>query len=341
MTTTDPFCQRNEIQAGLPLGTAPGSTIGAEGCLVCSAAHLLAGLARGTSYTPYELNRLLVQLNGYENGNRLRYAALEALGPVRFREVRDYRARSFPVEDAALLRQCMENGGGVLVEVNFDPIHHPHDQQPHWLHLFELGGVELGEYGRGWAYDPWWGEPVDLIRYSLYDQDLDYAIWRVALFDYLRRLHVNTPPRIAKEQAVAILAGTPMAAESGDIYDLCLGSGVDPTYALAVPKKETNWGRAGVGEAPQRNAYALRDHGWGVGRDGPGGFSYYDSYLDAARDWLSLLTGTNGAPHYYFPRGYTTIEAITWIYAPPSENGTPEYSHQVRAMVEGWAGGKI
>ena len=151
-------------------------------------------------------------------------------------------------------------------------------------------------------------------------------------------MQVDVPPRISLNGADAILRGSPLEPYTAAIYDYAANAGIDPAYILAIARKETQLGREGVGRDPQRNAWALRDHSWGRGRDGPGGFSWYDSYLDAAKDVVDLLTdsGTRRGRALYFAAGLRTVEAITQVYAPPSENATAMYIRQIREVITAW-----
>ena len=123
-------------------------------------------------------------------------------------------------------------------------------------------------------------------------------------------MHVDVAPRISRDGAVEILRHTPLATDAGRIYDYAAAAGIDPAYILAIACKETQFGSAGVGREPQRNAWALRDHSWGRGQDLAGGFSWYDSYWDAARDVIDLLTdsGSREGRALYFKDGLRTVE---------------------------------
>lgn len=154
----------------------------------------------------------------------------------------------------------------------------------------------------------------------------------------MSEMRVDVAPRISRDGAVEILRGSPMGEYAGEIFDYAAHAGIDPAYILAIARKETSLGRDGVGRAPQCNAWALRDHGWGRGYDGAGGFSYYKSYLDAAHDVIDLLTdtGSRAGRRLYFQDGLRTVESITHRYAPPVENATATYIRQVREAIAAW-----
>jgi hypothetical protein len=180
--------QKNPLWSTRPLGTREGSTIGAEGCLLSCAARILSRSDRGRyCLDPWSLNRWLVAHNGYEDGNNLVYRALEEASgySLKFLERRDYSHRSFPLEDEAALIALLKEGGEVLVEVDFDPLERP-GQQEHWLCLSRIDPPDrfTQPYGRWLAYDPWVGDVVDVGNYyAPYGRGLDYAVWGLALYE--------------------------------------------------------------------------------------------------------------------------------------------------------------
>ncbi len=104
------------------------------------------------------------------------------------------------------------------------------------------------------------------------------------------------------------------------LYDLSVQSGIDDAYALAVFEKESSFGRYGAG---------FDDHALGniVCAGYPtcnGRFRWYPSWITGYEDFYQLVS------REYVARGLSTIEAITPVYAPSSENDTGLYIQQVR-----------
>ncbi len=183
MGTSDLFCQRNELHANRPLGTAPGSTIGVHGCLLCAAARMIS-VATGEESSPWDFNKALVTHNGYQDGNRLVFSALTRVEErILFLERRDYSTVPFPVEAQDGIQELLDRGGMALVQVDFDPLRQE-GLQPHWLQLVSIQPrARLAPYAAWLAYDPWYGEVLELGQhYSPYGRGLDYSIYALALY---------------------------------------------------------------------------------------------------------------------------------------------------------------
>ena len=115
-------------------------------------------------------------------------------------------------------------------------------------------------------------------------------------------------------------AGSPAAGTGQGLYDLSVQSGIDDAYALAVFQKESSFGRYGAG---------FEDHALGniVCAGYPtcnGRFRWYASWLAGYADFYQLIS------REYVSRGCSTVETITPVYAPSSENDTGLYIQQVR-----------
>jgi hypothetical protein len=179
----DRFWQKKEMWAGLRLGTRVGSTIGGEGCLVCSEARALTRRT-GVYIAPWELNKALVEIGGYVNGNDLRFAAITQLEPqLRFVDVLDFSGGPFSLADEAKLQQLWETGNyEFLVQVDFRLT--IAGLQQHWVHVDRIsdGPRRRSPYLEWYAYDPRWGEIVELERYTKPNRHLDYSIWRVVIY---------------------------------------------------------------------------------------------------------------------------------------------------------------
>ena len=115
-------------------------------------------------------------------------------------------------------------------------------------------------------------------------------------------------------------AGSPASGTGQGLYDLSVQSGIDDAYALAVFQKESSFGRYGAG---------FENHALGniVCAGYPtcnGRFRCYPTWLAGYEDFYQLIS------REYVARGLSTIEAITPVYAPSSENDTGLYTSQVR-----------
>jgi hypothetical protein len=115
-------------------------------------------------------------------------------------------------------------------------------------------------------------------------------------------------------------AGSPAAGTGQALYDLSVESGIDDAYALAVFGKESSFGRYGA---------AFENHALGniVCAGYPtcdGRFRWYPSWLAGYQDFYQLIS------REYVARSLSTVETITAVYAPSSENDTGLYIQQVR-----------
>ena len=118
---------------------------------------------------------------------------------------------------------------------------------------------------------------------------------------------------------VLSVAGSPAAGTGQSLYDLSRESGMDDAYALAVFEKESSFGKYGAG---------FENHALGniVCAGYPtcnGRFRWYPSWQDGYQDFYRLIR------QEYVARGLSTVETITPVYAPPSENDTGLYISQV------------
>lgn len=185
MTVTDPYSQRNPMWSGRPLGENTGLTIGAKGCLLCSAARMAAHMT-GVNWTPWELNRALVAVGGYVNRGDMVFAKLAEVTGLTFVRRDDYTDRLFTPADALAYEGELGNGAGILVKVDSEPF--IRDVQQHWVHLFEIDYHPTPGCGpfHGWiAYDPWYGEVVEMGQfYAPYRRHLDKPLWAVVVFTY-------------------------------------------------------------------------------------------------------------------------------------------------------------
>ncbi len=118
---------------------------------------------------------------------------------------------------------------------------------------------------------------------------------------------------------VLSVAGSPAAGTGQSLYDLSREFGIDDAYALAVFEKESSFGKYGAG---------FENHALGniVCAGYPtcnGRFRAYASWQDGYQDFYRLIS------QEYVARGLSTVETITPVYAPSSENDTGLYISQV------------
>jgi hypothetical protein len=150
-------------------------------------------------------------------------------------------------------------------------------------------------------------------------------------------LTFKAAPRISQESFAAILqrASSPAAPEAANLYTVITSYGLDPAVALAFFQHESSFCQAG--------ACANGDlHNWGMLRravkperaaGSVGGFVRYASWEDGTRDWCELIL------FRYVNRGLETIEKVIPIYAPSSDNNTPDvYINTIRRVVAAWSG---
>jgi len=118
-------------------------------------------------------------------------------------------------------------------------------------------------------------------------------------------------------------AGSPAAGTGQGLSDLSMQYHIDDAYALAVFEKESSFGSSGAG---------FEDHALGniVCAGYPtcnGRFRSYPSWEVGYDDFYRLIT------REYVARGLDTVETITPVYAPSSENNTGLYIQQVRTSL--------
>jgi hypothetical protein len=115
-------------------------------------------------------------------------------------------------------------------------------------------------------------------------------------------------------------ASSPAAGTGQGLYDLSVQSGIDDAYALAVFEKESSFGRYGAGF----DNHALGNIVCAGYPTCNGRFRWYPSWIAGYEDFYQLVS------REYVARGLSTIETITPVYAPSSENDTELYIQQVR-----------
>lgn len=145
--------QRDPRWKDIPLGTSQTTTIGSHGCTITAIA-MLAGL------TPDEVNRRLLQVQGYASTNLVIWSKIKEAIPWLDHEKRVY---SYNNEDVKL---AIEKYGGCLIEVDFDgKISTPRDQ--HWV-------VYKGDQK---MIDPWTGSEKPTSYYPIVE---GYSVIKVS-----------------------------------------------------------------------------------------------------------------------------------------------------------------
>jgi len=128
-------------------------------------------------------------------------------------------------------------------------------------------------------------------------------------------------------QRVLTDAQSPMAFDAQAIYRRIEAAGIDPNFALAIMRKESNF--ATDPQWAGRKADGTFTHNWGNLRCAGytrcyNGWRDYASWTEATDDWLRNLQQN------YLALGLTTVATIITKYAPPLDgNDTPGYIEQV------------
>jgi hypothetical protein len=118
-------------------------------------------------------------------------------------------------------------------------------------------------------------------------------------------------------------AGSPAAGTGQALSDLSRQYQIDDAYALAVFQKESSFGKSGAG-------FEDRALGNIVCAGYPtcnGRFRSYSSWEAGYEDFYLLIR------REYVARGLDTVETITPVYAPSTENNTGLYIQQVRTSL--------
>ena len=148
-------------------------------------------------------------------------------------------------------------------------------------------------------------------------------------------------PRISKAAFARVLvqAASPAATIAAELYDLCVGEGVDPAVALAFFGHESSYGTAGITKVYDTknwgNVRTPEDARLGqpISIPGRGSFVKYPTWQNGLLDWCHRLKGPK-----YAGSGLLTVESILPKYAPGSDGNSPaRYAQAVRAAVEDWS----
>lgn len=145
------FSQRDSSWANEELGTTPGATISAYGCLLTCFA--MKACYYGHDFTPLQLDSQFVSEGIFIQGDMLPDNALRQVLPEAvYRQ--SFNFQNVPA-DLSLLKQLSEDDYiTVTLEVDFD--HDPTDGiQTHFVELHSYDGQSLK------IYDPWYGSDDD------------------------------------------------------------------------------------------------------------------------------------------------------------------------------------
>ncbi len=122
---------------------------------------------------------------------------------------------------------------------------------------------------------------------------------------------------------VLLQAGSPAQGTGQALYDLSAQYRVDDAYALAVFEHESTFGLYGAGNVN----HALGNIVCAGYPTCHGNFRFYPTWADGYADFYRLIVNE------YFSRGLTTVQAITPVYAPASENDPAAYIQSVCASM--------
>jgi hypothetical protein len=118
-------------------------------------------------------------------------------------------------------------------------------------------------------------------------------------------------------------AGSPAVGTGQSLYDLSIQYGIDDAYALAVFNKESSLGKFGAGA----DNHSLGNIVCARYSTCNGRFRWYPDWQTGYADFYRLIKTE------YIARGLTTVDTITPVYAPPSENDTTGYEQAVKTAM--------
>jgi lysozyme len=145
------FSQKDPQWSNDRLGTS-NTTIGGFGCLVTATAMVLKYFCKDTD--PGKLNKDLIAVNGYENGNLMRYNSITTIYP----DIAIDWSKFITSPSNADIDECLEDDLPVIVQVDYTPSTPAIDQ--HWV-------VIVGRDAEGYkTIDPIDGKAGCLLRYA-------------------------------------------------------------------------------------------------------------------------------------------------------------------------------
>lgn len=123
---------------------------------------------------------------------------------------------------------------------------------------------------------------------------------------------------------------SPMVGTGADFVKAGIQHGVNPAWVIAIAQKESSFGLEGFAAENANNAFGRTATDSQPHVNSPNGRKWYkyDSFAQSAYGQSEYLK------RRYIDKGLTTIEKITYTYAPPSENKTDQYI----AHINQWMG---
>jgi len=118
-------------------------------------------------------------------------------------------------------------------------------------------------------------------------------------------------------------ASSPAGGTGQSLHDLSAQYGIDDSYALAVFSHESSYGKYGAA-ASNRSLGNIVCAGYPTCN---GRFRSYPSWADGYADFYRLIKNE------YIAHGLSTVEAITPVYAPASENDPSGYISSIRSAM--------
>lgn len=143
-------------------------------------------------------------------------------------------------------------------------------------------------------------------------------------------LSVMGGPSITAQKIDTILtnAVSPAAGTGQDLYNLGVQYNIDPAFAAAVFKHESNYGKYGVAA----NSLSLGNLRCIPGAACVGGYAYFNSWQEGYTAFYKLISGP-----LYVGAGLTTPNQIMARYAPSGDGNNPtQYASDVDATVAAW-----
>ena len=146
-------------------------------------------------------------------------------------------------------------------------------------------------------------------------------------------------PTISAATIDAILseAGSPAAGSGVHFVEYGQQYGIDPAFALAFFRQESNYGKDGIATVTKSIGnviyaeVALPDYSYTAPGKNPGPWSAYNTYENSINGWYHLMTNSK----HYFQQGKYTLEEILPVYAPAADGNDPQaYINNVKRSVQ-------
>jgi len=215
----DPLSQKDTRWSNEKLGTS-SVTIGAYGCLLTSVAMVCNYFGKNTD--PSKLNKDLIEVNGYESGNLLKWNAVETIYPDIVVDWNYFLANP----DDALIDEVLVQELPVIVQVDYNTNTPALDQ--HWV-------LVVGKEGNDYLIvDPIDGSTAYLSRYA-------DKVWRMAVY---QQQAIEEPLFKVKVICGALnVRSTPIYKPDGsNKVDLLMNGEVKSVYEIAA----NGWYRIGI-----------------------------------------------------------------------------------------------